>query len=259
MKVINPCKKGDYEVHKLHVNKQYFTVLELKKQLVDSLKNHIPNNMDFHVGYIEPGKQGIRGKMRWIFTEEDLADMYSIYRGKSEILLWCDGQSPEKGTEMSRAKHANPGLDNSSESTIPKKSHTCTTLQSKKISDVQVIYEELDGKHHGKYTPEQLRTWAHLIQMDRHASYEEPPNKPFFRGIKSSKSGEQVSKKANSNPCQSQSSDNQVGLSPLRRANLRSAYMGQMKEWHGLLEAGAITSEEYDEHKHKILGDLGKL
>ena len=65
--------------------------------------------------------------------------------------------------------------------------------------------------------------------------------------------------KTTAKQCQSESSDSQVGLSSLRRANLRSAYMGQMKEWHSLLEVGAITIEEYDEHKRKILGDLGKL
>ena len=65
--------------------------------------------------------------------------MYSNYRGKSEIVLWCDGQSSEKGKEMPRAKRANPGLDNSSEYTIANKSRplTCTTLQSNKL-DVQV-------------------------------------------------------------------------------------------------------------------------
>ena len=143
VKVINPCKKGDYEVHKLRVNRQYSSVLELKKQLVDSLKNHIPNNMDFHVGYIEPGKQGIRGKMRWIFTEEDLADMYSVYRGKSEILLWCDGRSPEKATGMPHAKRANPGLDDPSESTVPKKSRPLTATQSKNLVTFKLFMRNL--------------------------------------------------------------------------------------------------------------------
>ena len=35
--------------------------------------------------------------------------------------------------------------------------------------------------------------------------------------------------------------------------------MSQAKEWHGLFKDGAITEEEYEQQKEKILGDLGKL
>lgn len=48
-------------------------------------------------------------------------------------------------------------------------------------------------------------------------------------------------------------------ISPVRRSNLRSAYMSQVKEWHSLFKDGAITEEEYEQQKEKILGDLGKL
>lgn len=249
VKVINPSKKCEYEVHKLRIDRQFSSVVDLKQQLMNSLQKHVPESTNFHVGYIEPGKQGIRGKSRWIFTEEDLADMYSAYAGKSEIILWCDGRRTDKASEATR-KRAGRDLD---ESTIAaKKSRSSLSeTQSKKLSDVQVIYEELSEKHRGNYSDEQLRTWAHLIQMGKHSSYEKPPDKPFFRGAKLKKSGEGSPKKATTQ-CES-------AISPLRRANLRTAYMSQVKQWHDLLEAGAITIQEYEEHKNKILGDLHKL
>ena len=36
-------------------------------------------------------------------------------------------------------------------------------------------------------------------------------------------------------------------------------YMTQMKEWYSLLDCGAITNEEYEVQKRKILEDLNIL
>ena len=56
------------------------------------------------------------------------------------------------------------------------------------MEGLEEIYEELQEAHMDDYTPEQLRAWAHLIQMNKHDSYEEPPNKPFFRNTRKPKS-----------------------------------------------------------------------
>lgn len=52
------------------------------------------------------------------------------------------------------------------------------------MSEVDVISEKLQAQHDGKYTQEQLRAWAHMLQMKKHQSYDMPPNKPFFRNKK---------------------------------------------------------------------------
>jgi hypothetical protein len=54
------------------------------------------------------------------------------------------------------------------------------------MAAVNQIFEELRSKHKERYSPEQLRAWSHLVEMGKHDSYEEPPDKPFFRGRKSS-------------------------------------------------------------------------
>jgi len=45
----------------------------------------------------------------------------------------------------------------------------------------------------------------------------------------------------------------------MRRSNLRSQYMQQLKEWHSLYETGAISQREFEEQKQIILEDLSKL
>ena len=45
--------------------------MEIKDQLQESLKEQISCD-EFDIGYIEAGQQGVRGKMRWIFSSEDI-------------------------------------------------------------------------------------------------------------------------------------------------------------------------------------------
>jgi len=105
---------------------------------------------------------------------------------------------------------------------------------------------------------EQLKVWAHLVAMDKHQSLEIPPDKPFFRGKKSfAKSCEKVTP---TTPDKSGlPTTEKPGCSPMRRSNLRSQYMQQLKEWHSLYETGAISQHEFEEQKQIILEDLSKL
>ena len=50
----------------------------------------------------------------------------------------------------------------------------------KKLAKVDEIFKELDEKHHGKFTPEQLNSWGHLVQSGKHASLDIPPDMPFL-------------------------------------------------------------------------------
>ena len=62
--------------------------------------------------------------------------------------------------------------------------------QIDKMREVEEIEDDLRSKHEGKYTEEQIRMWAHLIQMNKHTSYEEPPNKKFWKTSDSSGSSQ---------------------------------------------------------------------
>ena len=58
-----------------------------------------------------------------------------------------------------------------------------------KLEELEEIFEKLqdEGSNKEKYTSEQLRAWAHLLQMKKHESYEKPPDKPFFRNTRQGK------------------------------------------------------------------------
>ena len=84
VKVVPPDRKAGYQIHKLRVytGKKFVNVEELKLQLQKSLDEHVSNESTMNFRYIEPSKQGVRGKMRWIFTADDLKDMYAAYEQK---------------------------------------------------------------------------------------------------------------------------------------------------------------------------------
>ena len=49
------------------------------------------------------------------------------------------------------------------------------------MTQVESIENELRKKHDSVYSQEQIRAWAHLIQMGKHDSYDTAPNKPFWK------------------------------------------------------------------------------
>lgn len=89
------ARKGTKFTNSVQVNT---SCMEIKDQLWESLKEHFSCDK-FDIGHIEAGRQGIRGKTRWIFSSEDIDDMYESYKsaGKTEIILWCDGRRQVAG------------------------------------------------------------------------------------------------------------------------------------------------------------------
>ena len=81
VKVIDRSKRGtnNYKIHKLRISKKISSASEIKDQLLKSLETYVPESREFDMGYIEPSKQGARGKMRWIFGNEEVNDMYAAY------------------------------------------------------------------------------------------------------------------------------------------------------------------------------------
>ena len=103
--------------------------------------------------------------------------MYSEYEGKNEVLLWfyIPQPRPNSITAGKRSRSRSPG---SGKNPKQKKSSNYES----KLDEVETIVTKLKDKNSGKYPEEKLRMWGHLIQMGKHASYDEPPDLPFFRG-----------------------------------------------------------------------------
>ena len=119
------------------------------------------------------------------------------------------------------------------------------------MNEVEEIEEELKGKHDCQYSDEQIRAWAHLIQMKKHGSYDDPPNKPFWRNRINNKKtkGKTSNASAESQPSTSYNS-------PGKQVLLRGQLIDQLSKWHDLLERGAITQQQYEKLQGTIITDV---
>ena len=115
-----------------------------------------------------------------------------------------------------------------------------------KMTEVEMIEQELKDKH-TQYSDEQIRSWAHLIQMKKHASYDHPPNKRFW-------------KVPQQKPLTHGNSTSSTGLntcvSPGKRVSLRGQCVQQLLQLHDLLEKGAISNEQYKGMQFSIINDV---
>ena len=205
VKIMNPTKKSEYSMEKF-TSTHFCKVEDLKDMLHTLYSAKLPQSIDIQVGYIIPG-HGLRGKQEWLCEDSDLIDMYTLYKGKKDLLLWC---LPRNTTHAKRGKASSP---------TPSKAPRVSPYDSQrnKSTEVREILKELQDKHEAKYSTEQLHTWANLVQMKKHSSLDDPPNYPFFRGYKKRTEQEGTPKK---NACDVDR--HQAGISPGKRLNMRS-------------------------------------
>ena len=106
-------------------------------------------------GYLGPG-HGARGKRMWIYNDDDIAAMYETHSGNRTICLWC-------------YTHARIWIVCTGKSKASSRSKF-----EQKFSDIDEICE----KHKGEYSKDQLRAWAHMINMGKYESYNEAGSVP---------------------------------------------------------------------------------
>ena len=163
-------------MHKLHASpRTIISTTEIVSTLKEKLNEHAPDSESFDIGYIEPSRQGIRRKTRWIFYHEDIDDVYKAYESakKKEKILWGEGRKKEN-SDSKRASKRLPSHEQSSSETHKKARTSCNEKNAKTLNEVDVIYKKLAEKHEGKFYVEQLRMWGHLINMGKHSSYADP-------------------------------------------------------------------------------------
>ncbi len=230
---MNPSKKSEYEVLSLKTKVVYKSVDDLRQQLLSEYKDKLDEPVGT-VGYIEPG-HGLRGKQRWLSSDDDLTEMYELHK-KKVIMLWCFRKSPHPNTSRKR-----PSPDSESSANPRKVARTSNyTKHVDRIAEVEEIEDELKEKHLDKFTDVQYRAWANLIKMKKHDSLDKAPNLPFWRGTS-------IGKKET------------AAVSPGKRINLRGQCVDQLLKWHELLEKGAITQSQYDEFHSTIMDDVKKF
>lgn len=142
-------------------------------------------------------------------------------------------------SENSKASKKRP-LDSENNTPVQSKRVKC----GEKISEVEEIVKKLKKKHETKYSIEKLNIWAHLLHIEKHDSYDVPPDVPYFKGRSSNASTSlHVSQMDTTNP-------------PRNRVSLRTECIDQLSKWHDLLEKQVITQEDYDKVQQTILKDI---
>jgi hypothetical protein len=87
------------------------------------------------------------------------------------------------------------------------------------------------------------------MESGQHSSVENPPTGRFFKSQSKNKTGSSVSANADHEKC----------LTPSKVAQLRSTYIQQIKELHGLLDIGAITNDHFVKQRDCLLQEMDKL
>ena len=69
--------------------------------MIEEFDDQIPSTVTFSVGYFS----GHQSTKYWLYTQEDLDEMYAAISSK-EILLWCDGrtQNEDEGSVDKKEK-----------------------------------------------------------------------------------------------------------------------------------------------------------
>ena len=129
------------------------------------------------IGYISPG-HGMKGKKHPLVDEEDIVAMYTLYRCKHNVLLWCylcSAGVDQSGSSGKKRKHGDEA------DSAPRSKRV---INEKKIQEIEDIVTELKEKHGSKYKVEHLNAWAHLIHLGTHSFLDTPP---YFVGRKCAK------------------------------------------------------------------------
>ena len=231
MKIVSPFK-SESVIKKLCTNTR-FTSLNQIVQAIKAVLTISPTQL----GYIEPG-HGLKGKQRLLSSNDDITCMYECFAGirTKEIVLWCRVErlklSPSQSTSQSQ----------------PKKD-----IIAMKISKVEELIEQLRHRHGSRYSVEQYNAWAHLLNVEKHKSLEDPPDLPYFRGTKRRREGSELE---DTNPEPVSKSVPSATISPEQRVVLRSKCIEQLDKWHSLLEKGVISQTHYEEVQAMIMKDI---
>ena len=197
--------------------------------------------------------------MRELETEEDLSEIYILYKHKHDILLWCYSDVGDQSGTCS----ANLQSKWSIVSDNPPPSSKRQAI-AKNISEVEEIIKKLREKHGNAYSVEKRNCWVHVLNVGKYFSYDEPPDFPFFKQRKEKRiDAQQSSVSTDSGSTASTSSLSTstalVCNSPSKCVGLRTQCIDQLSKWHSLLNTGAIDQAQYDELKEAILGDIKKM
>ena len=204
----------------------------------------------------------------YIESDADMQCMYESYKDQLELNIWCVGGNQDENEEPDGASASKK-----------RKCDQGTQKPSKRQAireEVEEIFTELKEKYESKYSAQQLRLWANMLQVGTWKDRENPPQNPMFgyngkSGAKTPSLTEALTSVAEGIACvlkppaptgsqsppartSSHTQHNEMGVSPSKCASLRSQYIEQLKQLHQVLELTAISKSRcFEEHAATLI------
>ena len=246
LKVINPDKRSEAKLYILrNVSWQHLSdPNKVRDFFVEQLCDQISSNAVFDFGYY-------RGNKRvWVRNNEDLKEVHKLLKSNDShsVTLWCDGKADHRSAKRSGSDLTFSDSDGENDAHLPKsKGKKKRTRYEEKADRIEDVVDQLKEKHGKDYTLVQYRIWAETMESGQHSSYDLPPKGRFFKAQSKGKAGV------------ASTSADEKSLTPSKVAQLRSTYIQQIKELHGLLEVGAITNDHFIKQRDSLLQQMDEL
>ena len=133
--------------------------------------------------------------------------------------------------------------------------------------------QQLQQKHEDKYSRFQVKIWAEALASGQYSDLDTPPGYAMFGREKDKKHCKDgnvdvvMSGMMNmmNTLCQAltpkvtQPERRPVGLSPMKKAELRSTYLKQLSELRQLRDNGILTGDEYEEQQEDLIESMRSL
>ena len=141
--------------------------MELRLFIIGSYEEAVPGTTNFDIGYFKP----CRGSTKvYIKSDADMQCMYESYKDQLELNIWCVGDNQDENEEPAGASASKK-----------RKCDQDTQKPSKRQAireEVEEIFTELKEKYESKYSSQQLRLWANMLQVGTGKDRETPPPPP---------------------------------------------------------------------------------
>ena len=241
LKVINPANKKDFQLYTMHsLSPDVDSPDKLKNALSEQYGDLLPPNDKMEIGYFHQSKK------MWIKNRLDLNDVWKLVRQREKVTLWSMGAIVEDSTHA--GAHKRP-LENDSCSEEPASKQAKKKSSSNDKKAIVTDFEHKLQQKHDNYSPFQIKIWAESLASGQYSDLDTPPGYAMFNREKVSKDGNVevvMSGMVNmmNSLCQAltpkvtPSERKQVGLSPMKKAELRSTYLKQLSELRQLHDNG---------------------
>lgn len=261
LKIISPANKKEFQLYTIRgLTADVDSPDNLKKALAQQYGDLLPPIDKMEIGYFHQAKK------MWIKNRLDLTDVWKLVHKGERVTLWSMGTATEPTNGQKRP------LEKNGEEPVSKRAKAQSISEEKKarLADYE---HQLQQKHGDKYSRFQIKIWAEALASGQYSDLDNPPGYAMFGREKDKKSNKDghvevvMSGMMNmmNTLCQALTPKvtpperRQVGLSPMKKAELRSTYLKQLSELRQLRDNGILTEDEYEEQREDLIDSMRNL